>query len=103
VVYDQVSAPLVSDRDYAVRLRRVRSPAACEVIFETANDRAPPLKAGWVRMEQIGAHWRFETAAGRTQITYTLHSDPGGSLPAFLVDSSARKSAVRKMKGLIGG
>ncbi len=102
VVYDQVSAPFVSDRDYAVRLRRVHSANACEVFFEIANDKAPPLKSGSVRIEEISAHWRFEAAGGKTQIIYTLHSDPGGSLPVFLVESSAKKNAVRKLKVLLG-
>jgi hypothetical protein len=102
VTYDQVSAPVVSDRDYAVRARRTHLPnGACEVTFEIANDRAPPLKPGWIRIEKISGLWRFEPVGGHTQITYVLHTDPGGSLPSFVVEGSRRKAAVRKMKAIL--
>lgn len=103
VTYDQVSAPVVSDRDYAVRGRRIHHPdGACEVIFELANDRAPPLKPGWVRIEKISGSWRFVPEEGHTKVTYLLHTDPGGSLPAFIVEGSRRSAALRKMKTVLG-
>jgi hypothetical protein len=102
VTYDQVAAPMVSDRDYAVRGQRTHLPGgACQIVFEAANDRAPPLKPGWVRIEQLRGSWRFDPEDGRTRITYTIYTDPGGSLPAFVIEGSRRRAAVRKVKALL--
>ena len=94
---------MVSDRDYAVRGRRIHKPdGSCEVIFDVANDRAPPLKPGFVRIEKLSGSWRFEPQGGKTHVVYTVFTDPGGSLPPFVVEGTRRKSALRKMFTMLG-
>ena len=96
IIYDQISAPVVSDRDYAVRIVRVREPGgACESRWEAVNDRAPPLQPGWVRIEKLRGSWRFEPDGASTRVIYTIFTDPGGSLPAFLAESSRRNNGLR--------
>lgn len=87
LVYEQVRAPLVSDRDYTVLIswqgdaqRRVY-----EVRFELRNQDGPPPSPGFVRMEALRGRWRIEAdPAGGSRIEYVVLSDPAGSLPAWV-------------------
>ncbi|MDO8674788.1 MAG: START domain-containing protein [Candidatus Omnitrophota bacterium] len=46
-----------------------------------------PLKKGMVRVQAINSVWRFTPLAdGQTEIYFQQHSDPGGSIPALLVN-----------------
>jgi hypothetical protein len=103
VTYDQISPPVVANRDYAVRAKRIRtSDDLCVMTFEAANELAPPRPDGWVRIMKLKGEWRFERADGRTKITYVIFSDPAGSIPAFMVEGSRRKIALRWIKMLLG-
>lgn len=100
VTYDQVSAPVVSDRDYAVRATRQHLPdGSCVMRFEAANDKAPPLPKGFVRITKLKGEYRFEPGAGgQNKMTYLIHSDPGGSVPAFVVEGTRRKLGIKWVK-----
>ncbi len=103
VTYDQISPPVVANRDFAVRAKRIRtSDDLCAMTFEGANELAPPRPDGWVRITKLKGEWRFERGAdGRTKITYVVFSDPAGAIPAFMVEGSRRKLAVRWIKMII--
>jgi hypothetical protein len=89
LVYEQVAMPLVRDRDYTIRLRR-RVPAEAgrlEVTFESAPDEGPPENDAHVRSRSIEGSWLIEPAAGGGSLAaYTVRSDPGGALPAWVVN-----------------
>jgi START domain len=97
VTYDQISPPLVANRDYAVRAQRELGPdGSCAVRFSLANELAPPRPEGWVRLTQVAGSWSFVPQPdGRTRVTYVIHTDPAGSLPPFLVEGSRRTLAVK--------
>ncbi len=103
VTYDHISPPMVANRDYAVRARRVFSDdGSCRMFFSAANDLAPPLPEGWVRIQKLTGVWQFEPAGpGKTKITYVIHSDPAGAIPPFLVEGTRRKIALKWMKLMI--
>jgi hypothetical protein len=102
VTYDQIAAPLVSDRDYAFRIRRqAAADGSCRVMFEAANELAPPLQPGWVRIEQLRGSWTFTPEGGGAHVVYVIYTDPGGSLPAFVVEGGSRKAARRSMKRIL--
>lgn len=101
VTYDQISPPVVANRDYAVHAKRVRLGTACEMRFEAANDLAPPPPEGWVRINGLHGYWRFEPDGAQTRVTYVVFSDPGGSVPAFLVEGSRRKLGVQWVKMIV--
>jgi hypothetical protein len=95
VVYQQISQPVVSKRDFA--FTAVYLPAAdggCRVRFRITNALAPPKPDGFVRMDKMWGEWVVEPKPEGTQVTHTLYSDPGGSIPAFLVHGPARESAL---------
>lgn len=105
VVYNQIEQPVVSNRDYAMTVVRKRdaSSGTCRIRFRATNEFAPPLDKGVVRMNGLWGSWTFEPlASGKSRVTYTLFSDPGGSVPAFLVHgpqkSAAKDSIVKALQ-----
>ncbi|MFZ5439395.1 MAG: hypothetical protein ACOZQL_05265 [Myxococcota bacterium] len=92
VVYDQISEPMVADRDYALTVTRERLvTGACRIRFRITNDAAPPKPERYVRMDRLWGEWHFQPLERGARLTYTMFSDPGGSIPAFLVHGTARK------------
>ena len=104
VTYDQISPPVVANRDYAVRAKRIRTDdGACRMTFEAANEVAPSKPEGWVRITRLRGEWKFERGDdGKTRVSYLIFSDPAGSIPAFMVEGSRRKFALRWMKMILG-
>lgn len=99
VVYDQISAPVVANRDYALTVIRERpTPTSCRIRFWVTNDQAPPRPDGFVRMSKLWGEWLFEQAATGATLRYTLFSDPGGSVPAFLVRGPQRDATVKSVQ-----
>ncbi len=102
VTYDQITPPVVSNRDYAVRATRLREGAKCRMTFEAANDVAPKLVDGWVRVLKLKGSWVFEPIDDQhTKLTYIVFSDPGGAVPAFMAEGSRRKLGVTWVKRVI--
>lgn len=100
VIYNQMSQPIVANRDYALRLTRERFPdGRCLIRFETANALAPPSPKGAVRIEKLFGEWLMTPLpAGGATLRYTLFSDPAGSVPAFLVHGPARSATVESFQ-----
>lgn len=95
VVYNQLTKPIVAKRDYALTIIRLREADRCRIRFRTANDKAPAKPEGFVRMDSLWGEWLFEAAEKGSKVTYTLYSDPAGSVPAFLVHGG-QSSATRE-------
>jgi hypothetical protein len=86
VIYDQIRTPVVSDRDYTITVRRFSDGARTQFRCDTTNDKGPPPARGYVRIPVIAAGWQVEPdGAGGTRLGYFAFSEPGGSVPAFLV------------------
>lgn len=95
VVYEQLAIPVVANRDYAMTVARWPNleGGKCRIRFRATNDAAPKLPEGYVRMDKLWGEWRFEpTDDGKTKLTYTMFSDPSGSVPPFLVQGSLVKA-----------
>jgi ribosome-associated toxin RatA of RatAB toxin-antitoxin module len=89
LVYEQVSMPLASDRDYTIRLQRTAAPdtGRLEVTFRSAPGEGPPESAPHVRVAGIEGSWVIEPEpGGGTRAAYAVHNDPGGAIPAWLVN-----------------
>ncbi len=79
----------VSDRDAAV----------CKIISQNPEDRVVtimikgvpryiPERPGLVRVKKIEGYWRFTPLDNDIiEVVYLVHSEPGGSLPSWLVNS----------------
>jgi hypothetical protein len=101
VVYTQISQPIVANRDYALTVKRERpTETTCRIRFRTTNALAPKKPDGFVRMDKLWGEWRVDPKdSGGSVVTYTLFSDPAGSVPAFLVHGPAL-NATRESIGM---
>jgi hypothetical protein len=97
IIYDQIRTPIVSDRDYTVRVRRMNDAASGRTQFrcESANELGPPPKRGYVRIPIIRAGWMTAPdGKGGTLLTYYAFSEPGGTIPAFLVHGAQQDRSL---------
>ncbi len=104
VVYDQIQTPVVSDRDVVLRLRkRARPDGSFAVEFETVSNVGPAPNDHYVRIPIVRGAWIVERAAtGGSRMTYLCYSEPGGSVPAFMVRGAQRDQVVVDVKRVLG-
>jgi uncharacterized protein YndB with AHSA1/START domain len=97
-VYQRLSFPVVSDRDFTLHVTWGEDGEARWVRTQTDNSKGPPPKSGVVRVATNECEWRLEpTADGkRTMAVYRLNLDLGGSIPAWM----ARDHALKDVPGL---
>lgn len=58
-----------------------------------------PVKKGKVRVLMINSLWRFTSLPdGKTEIYFRQHSNPGGSIPAFIVNALAVDTPFNTLK-----
>jgi hypothetical protein len=101
--YEQISAPVVSDRDYVLHVTREASEGAgCLIRFETTTELGPGPQRGFVRIPLIRGSWDVSPTPEGTRVNYTIFSDPGGHVPAFLCRHGQRKSAEEWMARVLG-
>ena len=99
VIYDQFDAPIVSNRDYAITVKRVRgADGACRIRYWATNEKAPRKLDGWVRLEKLWGSWTFTAREGHTLLVYTQFSDPGGTVPAHFANGSQRDRALQSVR-----
>lgn len=88
VLYDQLKTPVIADRDFTLLIRKVVDPVAhrYQMTFDTANHLGPPEDRKHVRITRIRGAWIVEAnGKGGSRLTYRSFSEPGGSIPAFLI------------------
>jgi hypothetical protein len=102
--YEQISVPIVSDRDYVmhVKLDQPAASGACRISFETESDAARPPVHGLVRIPCIRGSWTLTPGPGVVNVSYQVFSDPGGGVPAFLVRGPQQSAAIDFFKTILG-
>lgn len=93
VTYARIAPPFVSERDYPLKVRMTRGSSSNGGVFKvewTANPEAEPEVEGVVRVKLNEGSWLAAPLNGgkRTRLTYTLLTNPGGLIPAFVVNLS---------------
>ncbi len=105
VVYEQLALPFVRDRDYTVRLRKSVDPAAqrYEIVIVGANDLGPPADGSHVRVKSIRGGWIIEPGPdGKgSLIRYEMQRDPGGRIPAWVVNRAERDAAANLVRAML--
>jgi hypothetical protein len=102
--YEQLKVPIVTDRDIVVHTQLISAAQTgrCEIVFETGTDPSYPTRADHVRVSAVRGRWTLEpTADGKVEITYTVYSEPGGKIPAWLARGGHRDAAVIFMKTIL--
>jgi hypothetical protein len=101
LTYQRISAPLVSDRDYTLRVRTTtkttESGTSYFTRWEAENALGPAPLRGVVRVNLCEGSWLLEPLGpNNTRATYTILTDSGGSLPAFIKNTGSQ-IGFRKM------
>jgi Polyketide cyclase / dehydrase and lipid transport len=83
--------PPISDRYYTIVMHRPPDPldaAAVFVLWDAARDDLPRKTGRGIEVTVNRGGWRLQpgAGAGETRVLYYVHTDPGGSLPAWAVN-----------------
>jgi len=101
VAYQRISAPMVSDRDYTIRVhtnvKKVENGTTYFSHWVTDNAAGPPEKRGVVRVNLCEGSWLLEpTGPNSTHATYQIYTDSGGLIPSFIKEH-AGPAGIRKL------
>lgn len=103
-VYQRISPPFVSDRDYTLRHESFEEPQSgrYELRWQAAGARGPPPREEVVRVNLCTGAYLVQGVDGgaRTRLSYQLHTDPGGALPKWLVNASNSESVPALLQAM---
>lgn len=101
--YSEVSLPWpAANRDFVAHLTVSRDPATKMVTIDgPAVPGYVPLKKGIVRIDNSFGKWVVTPqGANQVHVQYSIHVDPGGSLPAWLVNIFATDAPLKIFENL---
>jgi hypothetical protein len=107
--YQYLSLPLISDRDYTLKVVDVtpdaapgQPPAYYKKTWTQANARGPKPRDGVQRLEINDGFWRFDPIDGgtRTRATYYVFTDPGGMIPSWVANQANTQAIPNLFKAL---
>ena len=101
--YCEVSAPWpVSNRDLVVRLKILNDPKSPSFRITTLSDPKPyPVPKDVVRVPMSRGEWLVTEVGPRMlKVHYTMRIDPGGTIPAWLVNLVAAQAPYQTFKNL---
>jgi len=99
VIYDHIHARVVSDREVVLRLTKAARPdGTFTMTFDTANELGPPPDGKRVRLPSVHGLWTITAEGGGSRLLYRCYSEPGGSVPAFLVRGAQQDQILTDVK-----
>lgn len=92
----------MSDRDFIAKSQLRQDPDSRTVFIDVNGlPNYKPSKDGIVRITDLSIHYELAPlSAKQVQMTYRLHSDPGGSIPAWLVNLVVDNGPTNTVKGM---
>jgi hypothetical protein len=103
LTYNRVASPWpVSDRDVVLRSSREElEGGGIRLEFRSTEEANLDTPRGVVRMPRLfGSYVLTPTNEGGTHVVYTVDSDPGGSLPGWLIKQAGKDLPYRTLKKL---
>lgn len=103
VYYNKIDFPWpLDDRDLIVRNRMVQDPVTKMIRSESFNEPAfIPKKDGLVRIPKLHLWWEFTPKEnGMVAVEYFLSSDPGGMIPAWMINLAIDQGPTQTIKAL---
>ncbi|MEQ8909510.1 MAG: START domain-containing protein [Vicingaceae bacterium] len=100
-VYSTTNAPFpLSDRDGIMLFKFQKQSNGIKVHLQSDADYIPK-KEGYVRLPYVKGFWLLESKGeNKTKVTYQIHADPGGSIPAWLANATAVESPFETLANL---
>lgn len=102
--YSEINIPWpVQNRDFVAHLKVHQNPDTKVVTIDgPAVPGFMPLKSGIVRVRSSKSLWVITPLTkDRIRVVYTLQLDPGGNLPAWLVNLFAAEGPMKSFEGLL--
>ena len=92
--YQRLAPRIVSERDYTLRVEEKSWTSVSGLAYlhrwQTANEAGPPPQKGIIRVNVSEGSWLLEPdGPDKTRATYSVFSDTGGALPAFIANGAA--------------
>ena len=103
LTYNRIASPWpVSDRDVVLQSKREDlGDGGIRLEFRSTEIAKLDVPRGVVRMPRlVGSYVLTPIAEGGTHVVYTVDSDPGGSLPAWLIKQAGKDLPYRTLKNL---
>ena len=99
--YQRLSTPMISDRDYTLRVRTTEKNVEGGITYitrwETDNASGPTERPGIVRVKICDGGWLLEPAGpAATHATYSIYTDSGGAIPGFIKNVGSQVG-IRKL------
>ena len=91
-----------SDRDSVTYNTLTQDPETLTVryTFDARAD-AYPERDDYIRIQDISGYWELRpTVAGKVQVIYTTQSDPGGTVPAWLINLVITRQPLETIRNL---
>lgn len=100
--YSEISIPWPAEnRDFVAHLIVKQNPETKVVNVDgPAVPGWVPLKKDIVRIDHSIGQWTLTPVANHVRLVYTLQVDPGGAIPAWLVNMFAAEGPIQSFKGL---
>ena len=103
IYYAEAALPWpMSNRDFIIRITMTQDPTTKVVTMLTENmPKYVPEKKGIVRIQRSSGIWKLSPVEkGVIKVEYTLQVDPGGLIPAWLVNLFATTGPYQSLKAL---
>ncbi len=102
IIYNRIGSPWpVSDRDVVLRSTGSELDGGrIRFEFHNTTDEDVPVARGVVRMPRLVGSYDLSPVEGGTRVVYTVDSDPGGSLPDWLVAQASKDLPYFTLKNL---
>jgi len=91
----------VSERDLVFLSRRSEGPVRKHIIVEQTSQAAARPPSALVRMVSDSRFLIEPLAPGKVRLTWTIHSDPGGSVSPAMINARAPKETRRDLRALV--
>lgn len=103
VVYQRVDPPMVSPRDYVLRVTTEADRETGRYVrrWSIANRKDPPPREDVVRVRTNRGRWTLQRLSEeRTRVEYYLFTEPGGSIPSWIVNYANSNSVPKLLKAV---
>ncbi|MBV4482682.1 START domain-containing protein [Pseudomonas khavaziana] len=100
--YTQFKAPFpVSDRDSYTHVTTAKNADGSVTRTLQGVPTYKPEEKGYVRVAQVEGFWKLvPKGANETEVTYQVHTEPGGSVPSWLANKFVVEAPFNTLKAL---